>query len=101
MIAFAKAISIIFLLTQSINADSGQELYEEDCAFSCHQPDPRLGHVALVISDRFDLRSQIKTCSNNFAPFWSEEERVSVTDYLYKTYYVAQYDHETNILNIK
>jgi hypothetical protein len=65
----------------------GKELYIEDCYSGCHKGDPRDDYVALVILNRFDLRSIIKSCSNHFAPYWSYDDRSLVIDYLYETYY--------------
>jgi hypothetical protein len=91
-------ISLAFL-TISVNADEydqypGKEYYEEDCSSSCHQPDPRMGHVRMVILDRFDLRAQVKSCSQRFAPFWEIEERDAVVNYLYPNFYPVQYAAE-------
>ena len=89
---------LIFLVfvNLSVNADEdmGREFYEEDCASSCHKPDPRDGHVNLVILNRFDLRSQVKTCSQLYAPFWDIEERSAVVDYLYANFYKKQHAAE-------
>jgi hypothetical protein len=65
----------------------GKELYIEDCYSNCHKGDPRDDHVGVMILNRFDLRSIIKSCSNHFAPYWSYDERSLVIDYLYETYY--------------
>lgn len=96
---YIKSI-IIFLVLINASANAmiedniGKEYYEEDCASSCHQADPRIGHTGLVILNRFDLRSQILTCSSNYAPFWDKEERSAVVDYLYSTFYKKQYAQE-------
>ena len=91
---YLKPILVFFVLFNTpANADEslGKEYYEEDCASSCHKPDPRDGHVNLVILNRFDLRSQVKSCSQRFAPFWEREERSDVVDYLYHNFYKKQY----------
>jgi hypothetical protein len=94
---YLKTILLGFVLFNiSANADEnlGKEYYEEDCASSCHKPDPREGHVNLVILNRFDLRSQVQSCSQRFAPFWEWGERSAVVDYLYATFYKEQHAAE-------
>ena len=87
-------ISLLLLITTPAMAELsakelaiGKELYIEDCYSNCHKGDPRDDHVGVMILNRFDLRSIIKSCSNHFAPYWSYDERSLVIDYLYETYY--------------
>lgn len=84
-------IILAFLLlvthTTVFAGDSGKDLYKEDCYSNCHKGSPRDDYTGMVILDKFDLRSIVISCSNHFAPFWSQEERGSVIDYLYRNYY--------------
>ncbi len=89
-LAFGLLLLIATPVMAELSAEElaiGKDLYIEDCYSNCHKGDPRNDHVGLVILNRFDLRSIIKSCSNHFAPYWSYEERGLVIDYLYETYY--------------